>query len=91
MAKFLALVEVDIGVEGEESNLMKIAEALGALGEHITVEKFVNIDYVERHDNVRVSSGPHIFLHTYPVIEHQVNFKKGTSLEMILIPSDVTK
>ncbi len=92
MAKFLALVEVDTTLpDGEEDvsrfTLTGIADRIGALGEHVTVEKFVNLDCIERHDNVRVSKKIWGHDDTYQVIEHQVNFKEGTYLEMILLPS----
>lgn len=94
MAKFLALVEVDTTLpEGEQDvsrfTLIGIADRIGALGEHVTVEKFVNLDRVERKEGMRVDEkvwGPD---DTYPQVSVQPSkFEAGQFVEVILLPSD---
>lgn len=68
---------------GEEQNLVTIADDIGALGEHITVEKLVNLDCVERMEGVRVVHG------TYPEVSVQPSkFKAGQYVDVILLLGD---
>lgn len=95
MAKFLALVEVDTTLpEGEQDvsrfTLTGIADRIGALGEHVTVEKFVNLDCVERIEGVQVWEADKDIggepLPTVSVVQDK--FGAGQFVEVILLPSD---
>ena len=83
MTKFLALVEVD----DENSLLTEISDAIGAIGDHVTVEKFINLDVVERRECVRVDEkiwGPD---DTYPQVSLQPSkFRASQYVDVILLP-----
>lgn len=86
MAKYLVLVEVD----AEDRNLVTICNDLGAVGEHVTVEKAVNLDSLERIEGVQVweaseddAGDP---LPSVPII--QTKFSAGQYVDVILLPGD---
>ena len=85
MAKYLVLVELDT----EKTLLTEDIAAIGAVGEHVTVEKAVNLECVERKESVRVKElvwGPD---DTYPQVSVQpFKFNSGQWVEVILLPAD---
>ena len=98
MAKFLALVEVDTTLpDGEQDvsrfTLRGIADHIGGLGEHVTLEKFVNLESIERIEGVQVWEADEDVggdpLPTVAVVQDK--FSAGQYVDVILLPSDSTK
>lgn len=87
MAKYLMLVEIDD--EDGDRNLVTICDEIGAIGEHVTVEKAVNLESVERKEGIRVDEllwGPG---DTYPQVSVQpFKFSAGQWVDVILLPGD---
>lgn len=89
MAKFLALVEVDTTLpDGEQDvsrfTLTGIADHIGSLGEHVTVEKFVNLDRVERMEGTPVWSASDSFPASVAV--QPSKFNADEFVDVILLP-----
>ncbi len=89
MAKYLVLVELDT----EKTLLTEDVAAIGAVGEHVTVERAVNLDSLERIEGVQVweadeddAGDP---LPTVSIIQDK--FRAGQYVNVILLPGDRPK
>ncbi len=96
MKKYLVLVEV---VDEESKNfpdlgvLLQAVEAISAIGEHVTVEKAVNLEFIERIEGVQVWEADEDVggdpLPTVAVVQDK--FSAGEYVDVILLPGDSHK
>ena len=89
MAKYLVLVELDT----EKTLLTEDIAAIGAVGEHVTVEKAVNLDCLKRIEGVQIwearedATGEP--LPSVPIV--QTKFVGGQYVDVILLPGDAPR
>ena len=86
MAKYLVLVEVD---DEDRHNLVTICNDIGAVGDHVTVEKAVNLKFLERIEGVQVEE----FVDPDDCAQAEVSvqpskFSSGQWVDVILLPGD---
>ena len=100
MTKYLVLVEVDIDEKDVKKSILPFSQSLvrtvagiGDVGEHVTVEKALNLEFIERIEGVQVwevdedvGGDP---LPTVAVVQDK--FSAGQHVDVILLPSDSSK
>ncbi len=98
MAKYLVLVEVVDEEEPGHPSLLQTIEGIGAIGEHVTVEKALNLEFIERIEGVAVweadedvGGDPLPTVAVIHAIQVQDKFSSGQYVDVILLPSDSPK
>ena len=93
MTKYLALVEIVDDDDEELGQLLQTVEGIGAVGEHVTVETVLNLEFIERIEGVQVWEADKDVggdpLPTVAVIQDK--FSAGQYVDVILLHSDNPK